>query len=514
MGKNTKTMINVVCSLLVLATNVLVSFFLSPYIVKNIGVEANGFVTLANNFVTYAQLIVTALNSMAARFIAIAYVKKQYKKANLYYNSVFWGNLIIVGVLIIPAIVCIFKLENIINIPNDIVLDVKILFTFVFFNFFITTGLPNWDCGTFVTNRLDRSYIPQAISSILKCIVLFVAFSLFVPKVSYVGLAVTVMTIFQLLCNAINTHKLTPELKVMIKPSKWLCSGKAIKKLVGAGIWNSISSVGNMLLSGLDLIICNVFLGATQMGIISLSKTIPNYMQQLSLAIRNAFTPEMTINYAIDNKDELLKGILRAMKLTSIIMIIPIAIIVVLGKDFFSLWVPTQDASLLQVLSILSILGYMFTSGTQILYNVFPTVNKVKQNSIAMIITGILSVSITVLLIKTTNLGIYAVAGVSTFCNLARNMTFTIIASSKYMGFKSRVFYKQVFETILCSIVLIIVGYLLTFKIVINSWITFILSAMIIGVVGLVINIFIILNKEERKYLINKVKNKIGVKSK
>ena len=75
-------------------------------------------------------------------------------------------------------------------------------------------------------------------------------------------------------------------------------------------------------------------------------------------------------------------------------------------------------------------------------------------------------------------------------------------------------FYKQVFETILCSIVLIIVGYLLTFKIVINSWITFILSAMIIGVVGLVINVFIILNKEERKYLINKVKNKIGVKSK
>ena len=131
-----------------------------------------------------------------------------------------------------------------------------------------------------------------------------------------------------------------------------------------------------------------------------------------------------------------------------------------------------------------------------------------------MIITGIISVSLTILLIKTTNYGIYAVAGVSTFCNLARNMTFTIIAASKYMGFKCRIFYKQVFETILCSVVLIIVGYLLTFKIVINSWITFILSAMIIGVVGLVINVFIILNKEERKYLINKVKNKIGVKSK
>lgn len=511
MGQNMKTMINVVCSLIVLGTNVLVSFFLSPYIVKNIGVEANGFVTLANNFVTYAQLIVIALNSMAARFISIAYVKRQYKKANLYYNSVFWGNLIIVAVLIIPAVVSIIQLENIINIPSDIILDVKILFLFVFFNFFITTGLPNWDCGTFVTNRLDRTYIPQALTSVLKCIILFIAFSLLVPKVSYVGIATTIITIIQLICNAINTHKLTPELKIKLNPSDWLCSKKALKRLVGSGIWNSISSVGNMFLSGLDLIVCNVFLGATPMGIISLSKILPNYMQQLSASIRNAFNPEMTINYAKKNKDELLKGITRAMKLTSIIMTIPIAIIVVLGKSFFSLWVPTQDASLLQILSILAILGYMFTSGTQILYNVFPTVNKVKQNSIAMIVTGIISVLLTILLIKTTDYGIYAVAGVSTFCNLARNMTFTIIATSKYLGFKCSIFYKQVFQTIFSSIVLIIVGYLLTANIVIDSWIAFIIAAIIIGSVGLAINVLIILNKEERKFLIDIIKKKLNI---
>lgn len=509
MGKNMKTIVNVICSLMVLGTNVLVSFFLSPYIVKNIGVEANGFVTLANNFVTYAQLIVTALNSMAARFIAIAYVKKQYKKANLYYNSVFWGNLIIVAVLIIPAIFCIVQLENIINIPNDIIMDVKILFTFVFFNFFITTGLPNWDCGTFVTNRLDRTYIPQALTSILKCVILFVAFSLFVPRVSYIGFAVTVMTVIQLICNAINTHKLTPELKIRLKPSEWLCSKNVIKKLVGSGIWNAISNVGNMLLSGLDLIICNMFLGAAPMGVISLSKILPNYMQQLSSSIRNAFVPELTINYAKNNKEVMLKDINRAMKLTSIIMTIPIAIIIVLGKSFFSLWVPTQDASLLQTLSVLSIFGYMFTSGTQILYNVFSTVNKVKQNSIAMIVTGVLSVLITIIIIKFTDYGIYAVAGVSTFCNLVRNMIYTLPITAKYLGFKWNIFYKQVFQTIFSSLVLIIVGYLLTSKIVIDSWFMFIIASLIIACEGIIINLLLILNKEDRTFLFNKIKRKI-----
>ena len=109
MSSNKKTIINVVSSLMVLVTNIIIGFWLSPFIVENIGVEANGFVTLANNFVTYANLIVNALNSMAARFITMEYVKKNYKKANAYYNSVFWGNLIIVAVLILPAVYLIVR---------------------------------------------------------------------------------------------------------------------------------------------------------------------------------------------------------------------------------------------------------------------------------------------------------------------------------------------------------------------------------------------------------------------
>ncbi len=509
MSNNKKTMINLICSLMVLATNIIISFWLSPYIVKNIGVEANGFVTLANNFVTYAQLIVTALNSMAARFISISYVKKDYKKANLYYNSVFWGNLIIVAVLIIPSIFLIAKLENFIDVPKDILLDVKILFSFSFLNFFIATGLPNWDCGTYVTNRLDRTYIPQMISSILRCVFLITIFAMLSPKVYYVGVAATLMVVVNLTANWYNTHKLTPELKISIFKGKIKCSMTAIKELVGSGIWNAISSVGNILLSGLDLIICNLFLGATEMGILSLSKIIPNYMQQMSISIRNAFAPELTINYANENKDAVLRDINRAMKITSIILTIPIAIVITLGNEFFSLWVPTQDAKLLQILSVLSILGYMFTSGTQILYNIFQTVNKVKPNAIAMILTGIVSTGITILMIKFTNFGIFAVAGVSTVCNLIRNMLFTLPVTAKYLGYKWNKFYPQVITTIISSVALIIIYYFANLILPSGSWSKLIISALVLGIFGIIFNVSVLLNKTERKFILEKLDNKI-----
>ena len=78
-SKKLNTYINIVTSVGVLVVNLFISFWLSPYIIRTIGVEANGFISLANNFVTYANLIVTALNAMAARFITIAYIQKDYK---------------------------------------------------------------------------------------------------------------------------------------------------------------------------------------------------------------------------------------------------------------------------------------------------------------------------------------------------------------------------------------------------------------------------------------------------
>lgn len=509
MKNNRRTIINMVCSISVLLTNVIISLFLSPYIVDHIGVEANGFITLANNFVTYGNLIVLALNSMAARYITIAYVQKDYKTANLYYNSVFWGNLIIVAVFLLPAAYLIAQLQNLFDIPANIVWDVKLLFSFVFFNFFLTTGAPNWDSGTYATNRLDLRYIPNMITALLRCAALFLMMTVFVPHVWYVGFMSTVVVVINLAVNGYNTHRLTPELRIKLKKGERLHSRAAVKELVGSGIWYSISDVGNMLLSGLDLIICNLAIGATAMGVLSLSKVLPNYMQQFSSAIRSAFAPELTINYALDDKEAISHIIKRSMKLTSIILTIPVAVIVVLGDKFFALWVPTQDAALLQTLSILAIVGFVFTSGTQILYNVFPTVDKVKLNGIAMLVSGAVSTTLTLLVIHFTDLDIYAVAGVSTIVSLIRNMSFTLPVTARLLGYKWYQFYPQVAISAASSAVLILLGLLLKQFFPMNTWAEFILAILILCFVGLGINISIVLNKEERTYLFAKIRQKL-----
>lgn len=500
-----RTFINIACSILVLATNMAINLVLSPIIVSSIGVEANGFVTLANNCVTYAQLITTALNGMAARFITIEYVRGDIKKANLYYNSIFWGNLALVIILLIPATFCIVRLEFLFDVPPDILWDVKLLFAFIFANFLVTTALPKWECGPFAVNRLDRSYVPQAISTVIRCVVLFAMFAILSPHVWYVGFAASVMTIVILITNAYNARTLTPELKIEIGKEGRFFSLDALKDLFFSGIWNSIQSIGSIFSTGLDILITNMFIGATAMGVISLSKTLPSLMQQLSMSICNALAPEMTIDWAKGDHNHLMRNVERAMKMTACIMTVPLVGIIAFGDRFYKLWVPSQDAQLLWVLSVLGLFGYVFTSGVQILYNVFAALNRVRVNALAVFISGLVSVVVTLLLIQTTNWGMFAVAGVSSTVNLIRNLCFMLPVTAKYLGCKWYSFYPQVLRSIFCVMVLLTIGLMVKAAIPNGGWVFFLLSVCIYALLGFVFNVYFLLSKYERMIIVKKI---------
>ena len=504
------TSINIISGLAVLITNVCISYFLSPYIIRTIGVEANGFVTLANNFVAYADLAVTALNAMAARFITISYINKDYKKANIYYNSVFWGNLIIVGVLLIPATIFVLRLETFVNVPTNILWDVKILFAVILFSFFLRTGAPNWDCGTYVSNRMDRSNFPSAVTSVLKCVILFCMFSLMTPHVWYVGFATTLTAAIYLIIQGYNTHTLTPELKISLRKPN--CSYNAVKELVGSGIWSAIANGGNTLMSGFDLLVCNKFLGATLMGVLSVSKSLPNILTTFSETIRGAFGPELTIAYAKGNKEEILRCIQRSLKISSVIVTIPTAGIIIMSGDLYRLWVPSQDADLLQILTVLAVLRYVFCSGITNLNNVFATLNKVKYNSIALVITGGISIGITFGFIIFTDLDLYAVAGVSSIVMIIKDVCFMVPVTSRFLGYRWNQFYPSIATSVLCCGATILLGSVVRQIIPVDSWVIFFLDAAIIAGIGLLMNMRIVLNKDERAYFISILKRKLGKK--
>lgn len=500
--------INLIAQTIAYAVNLAISFFLTPYIVNHIGVEANGFVGLANNFVEYAQLITVALNSMAGRYITIKLHQKNQKEANKYFTAVFFANLFLAVVLTVVFSFVIVFLGSILNISSNLVIDIKILWALIFANFIVSLFSSIFSVSTFVVNRLDKTAIANIRGIIIKAVILVACYTFFKPFTFYVGIAMLALGLNNLISHIIYKRQLVPELKI----SKKEFDIKYVKELISSGIWNSVSKLSSILSSGLDLLITNIFVNSVAMGVMNLSKTMSNIVLSLFGTLAAIFAPQLTISYAEGDVEGMKKQLISAIKLMGLFAAIPIAILIGFGKEFYQLWVPTQNAALLEILTVITSFNLIFALPLEPLYNIFTVKNKIKVSSIALICFSVCSISTVFVglnFIHNEDAKIIYIVTVGAFYNVVRLLTFLPIYGAKCLDYKWTTFYPSIFKNVVSVIVLTVIAFGFKFVLNINSWIKLIFACVIIGVLGLSINIFILFNKEERNENIQMLKEKL-----
>lgn len=501
--KNKQVYINMMISILAFLVNYGVNLILTPYISKNLP-GTYGYVKLAADFVAYAEIITIALNSMASRFISIEYNGSHIKKANYYFSSVLFANIIIALVLIIPIFLLVFKIDVIFNIQTVLINDVRMLFLLSFISFLISIIASVFSLASFVKNRLDITYGINTLNYVLRAACLVSLFSLFSPKIYYIGIASLIIAISNAIFNIKIKKKLLPDITF----SKYFIRISMVFELVKSGIWNTIQRFGQILLDGLDTVIANLFIGADAMNAISFGKTMPGIISALLSTMAGIFTPQYTILFAKGKIEELKIATKQAMVFLAIFISIPIGIMISMGLDFYCLWIPGENVKVIYKLSCLSCLVYTVSTPMNAVYNLFTVKNKVKPLSLIILISGVFSTLLVFFLIRYTNLGIYAIVGCSTLIGIIRNLFFIAPYAAKMMNFKWYTFYpeiiKSVFSVVIVSLSARIVGNI----IIENSWILFICKCFIIGIMSLFFNILLIAKKNEKLAILNFLKEK------
>ena len=487
--------------------NLGISFVLTPIIDKMIP-NSYGFVNIANNFVMWAQVVVSALNTLASRYITIHLHKGEEQEASEYFSSVFFANMIMAAIFLLPAIFVILYVDRMFQVPAAVLGDVQILWAFVFFNFFVSIITSVFSTSTYSMNRLELSSIATIITEIARLGVLYITYRFFPPYLFYVGLASVVSTSLLAVANAGFTRMLLPGIRISLKNYRW----KKVIELVSLGAWNSVTRLGQMLLDGLDTFISNIFIDEAAMSLLVLAKTVPTTLSGLMGTLVGVFAPSITITYAKGNKQELLDVIKSSNRIMIFMMSIPIAFITAYGDKFFDLWLwykTPEERTLIYHLAVLS-MGVLFVSASiQVLYQVFIITKKIQLNSVVIVASGVISTAIVFILLEITNLGLYAIAGVSVVVGLIRNMVFTPIYAARCLEVKWTTFYGDIFMG-LASIGIITAAALVS-KLVLpmDSWITFFVSGGFMGCVALMLNFFIVLGKTERQMVLDKVMSKI-----
>ena len=493
--KNKQIYLNLAAQLISFAVSFAISFFISPIIVREVGKATYGFLGLANNFVGYVTIITVALNSLAGRFITVSLHKNDGDSANRYFSSVFFADLIVVAVLLIPAAVFICFLDKFFDVPVQSILSVKVTFGLVFLGFFVQLICSVFSVATFATNKLYLASIRTIEANLLRIAVIVATFLLFGANIAFVSLGMLAYYCFIATTNARYTKRLLPQIQVQ---KKYFDFAK-IKELLISGCWSSITALSNTLLEGLDLLISNLMLGAGVMGTVSIVKTIPNMINQCMGSVLSVFTPQLTISYAKGNIKGMLSYLNYACKLVGMLLCLPVAFVIAFGDRFFSLWMPTEDAAHLWGLSVLSMGGLIFCGSVVVMHNLFTVTNQLKNPALVTLLTGVLNTAIVFLLLNVTDLGIYAIVAVSSVMALLRNLLFNVPYSAKCVEQKPWKFYWMAIRSLIFVGIAAGIGFGIKLLVQPNSWLSLIVCAAAMCLLALTVVFLVFFNKEEKQ---------------
>lgn len=481
-------------SIIAMLINYGISLVLTPYITEILGPEAYGFVSLAKTVSNYGIIITTCLNSYAGRFIVMAYHRKDLTQANKYYSTVILANVGLLLAVMLGSVFFIWNLQSFFVIPDHMLFDVRLLFGLDILNFMLLALANMFSVYATVKDKLHATHLTRMVSYLAEACVLVLLYLVFRPKIYYVGIALLVSTAVLGVINYIKARKELPELQV--RPRDF--SKSAVKQLVGSGIWNSITSVGNLLNSGLDLWVSNLMLSATAMGQISVVKTLSTIFSTLCQLLATPLHPTLLKQYSQKNIPGVTATFVVSMKINGFFAVLFFAGFGALGKIYYQLWTPTQDTILLYQLTMITFAGSVGEGIAYPLFYIYTLTLKNKVPGVVTVLSGLLNVGGMFVLIRAFDVGVYAVVLTTTVLGWLNYFVFTPLYAAKCLGCSPKAFYKAIGQIMFAGIFMAGAVYAVSLLATKVSWLTLLVAGFVSVVVCVPVFIFAAFNKQER----------------
>ena len=500
-------LVNLISSIVVFIVSMGINFFLTPYILKSLGNEAYGFVGLSNAIVAYALVVTAAINSVSGRFVAYEWHRGGICAANAYYSSVLVVNIFFCVLILLGAGIFILNLQSVLNVSDALLGDVRLTFVFYFINFCV--GLFNGviSVSMFIKNKLYIISVRNAASSAILAALIVALFYFFRPMIAYIAISALAASLFVFFTSVWVSRRITPELK--FNPSEF--DFTRIKELLKSGVYNSFNALNRVLMSGMDLFICNIFLSANATGILAVSKAAPIILESFVAQLSAIFAPKFVEHYSKSNLTALVAEAKFSMRVTAFVMSVPAAIFVAFGREFYTLWLPFKSAdeiSLIYNLSMITLVPIIFISYVFSLFNLDSATNKLKRPAIANTILGAGTILAQIAVLKFTDYGIYGMAIVGAALYSVRILGFDLINAALNLSLPLTTFYGVYFKNLAVFAAVCGLFFWLRNFVQISSWSEFAAYSAVLLAVGYAASLFLIFDKREQLIVINKIKSK------
>ena len=423
-------LLNFTTNTLLLVIGAIISLWMIPYLITNLGIEVYGMVPLFTSMLGYLGLLTTVLSSSVARYVSLYYYKGDIDRANTYLSGAFWGLIGISIIVFVGAVAFSPFLDNVFNVPAGYESQTRGLFLLVVVASLIAALTSLYGRSCFILHKFYWLDLFAILSNILRVTVIVLGFTFISTSLVFVGWGAVSASLFALLLTALLDRLILPELKINYRRFNF----SACKEMIAMGAGVSINQFGALLYLNSDLIVINISLGSMATGQYGPIVQWALLVRMLAAVIMRLFDPIVMELLAKKDYDVLLSYLFRLTTLLGLIIGLPICLVCGFSKPLLTLWLGDDFAGLYKLM-ILLVLGQIVPYSLGNIFSIFRGLNTVYIPGIVTIAAGVANIILSVILIKYTPLGIYG-AGISTIIAVfGKGVLFNVIYLSRIMKF-------------------------------------------------------------------------------
>ena len=385
--------------------NIVVMFFLTPFVVHELGKTGYGVWSLLISLTGYLGLIDIGVRAGLSRFINFYLGRKDIPKVNAVVSTAM-GYFLGIGLVIVLASVGLAAMLGVLfqKIPADMLPAARIAVVLAGLNIvlILCSALFSHICRAF-----DRFDLEKAV--VLVSLAVRVAGTVLVLKMGggLAGLACIAVTatltsaIGQYMC----ARHVFPELRV--RPS--LVSRERFREMFGFGVWAFLGNIASKLLYVTDNIVIAVLLGPDMVTFYAIPLMLIGTARGLIYQITSVLAPQMIKAGSTDDQAELRHLFTWGSKVIMLLGIPLLAGLIVLGPEFMGLWIGPDFRAVGAVLILLTIPQF-FVLASRSCANLITALGYVKFGASLTFCQAVMNLGLTLVFVMTFGMGLEGVA--------------------------------------------------------------------------------------------------------
>lgn len=490
--------VNLITNIGNLVVTLAIGLWMTPYLIRHLGVTAYGLIPLVTTVISYLSVFTLSINASLGRFVTIMLERGEARSANRVFNTALCCIVAILLLLVPAGIWVVSHVPEFLVIPAGYEQQVHWLFIFVFAIFLLSQLAAPFEIASYCRNRFDLRNGIGILSLLVRVAIIVCLFHFFAPRIWHVGLGYLLAALISLIGAYVVWRILLPQLSIAPLLFDW----SMLRELVGMGGWVVVNYIGSILFIGVDLIIANRLLDPEAAGQYATVVQWSVLLRLMAGTVATVFGPSMLYYYARQDHLGLITYLGRAMKFMGLALALPVGLICGFARPLLSLWVGEAFVPLAGLLMMMT-LHLCINLATLPLVSVQIVTKRVCLPGIVMCVSGLLNLALALVLAGPAGWGTYGIAFAGGLLYTANYSVFTSIYSAKIFGQPWGLFLRELLPTLLATLLVSSVAFLLAASGIVTSWLSLISVGCGIALAYIGIVYSMVLSVAERKKAIS-----------